>query len=266
MGTPSIVAGRLGQALRYNTDITPPGQSNYVTLGTPTDLQFTNDVSFSVAFWTRFTGAPGDLPFLCNNDTFSYGGKGLTLAPSYNQGAWSWYINDALAADWGGIGLYAAITNTLNDGNWHHLLYTFDRTGVASVYRDGVLDNQTSIAAGAGWNLDTGMALLIGQSGGTYPENGTFDMDDMGIWRRALNSYEALSIYNAALNGLSFDTGGPIKIGVNQVGSNIDVSWQGGTLKQSNTINGTYTPVPGATAPFYRTTATGSAMFFKVGN
>jgi hypothetical protein len=108
------------------------------------------------------------------------------------------------------------------------------------------------------------MAFDIGQAGGAYQETASFDMDDMGIWRRALNSYEALSIYNAALNGLSFDTGGPIKIGVNQVGSNIDVSWQGGILKQSTTVNGTYTPVPGASAPFYRTPTTGPAMFYKV--
>jgi len=87
------------------------------------------------------------------------------------------------------------------------MVYSFDRKGNATVYRDGVMENQTSIASGAAWNLDTGMIWCIGQAGGSYGETAAFDMDDMGIWRRALSSYEALSIYNAALSGRSFGCG-----------------------------------------------------------
>jgi len=92
-------------------------------------------------------------------------------------------MNDAAAAAWGGLGLYAPEQNTLNDGEWHHLVYAFDRTGYAAVYRDGVLDNERFIAAGSEWNLDTGMPFDIGQAGtllecdtvkGTYtPVEGT---------------------------------------------------------------------------------------------
>ena len=55
-----------------------------------------------------------------------------------------------------------------------------------------------------------------------------------------------------------------MKVSVSTVGTNLDLSWQAGTLLQSTNVSGTYTPVPGATAPFYRTSATNSATFFRV--
>ena len=128
---------------------------------------------------------------------------------------------------------------------------------MAYAYIDGALATSFSIV---------GLGTLIGSTPNTVtigqdPTGGygaaTFDMDDLGIWRRALTSVDAAGIYAAGQNGVSFDITGPVKVYVNQVGNNIDVSWQGGTLKQSTTVNGTYTPVPGAVAPFYRTTATG---------
>jgi hypothetical protein len=238
-------------------------EANYVTLGTPVDLQFTNDVNFSVAFWTRFTGSPGDLPFLANDDN-SYGDPGVTIAPSYNQGAWSWYLNDAGAAVWQGIGLYAPVQNTLNDGAWHHLLYTFNRAGNATVYRDGAVENQTRIAQGVAWNLDTGKPWNIGQASGNYPEAGTFEMDDMGIWRRVLTSYEAASIYAAGQISQSFDVYGPVRLNIQLSGGNVDLSWQAGTLLQSTNVSGPYAAVPGAAPPFYRTSAGGAAMFLRV--
>jgi hypothetical protein len=265
IGDPTFVAGKVGSnALHDNTD-TAAGAYNYVMLGAPTDLSFGSEVSFSVAFWTKFSGLPGDLPWLANN-SFSYGGTGVTLAPSYNQGSWSWYLNDATAGDWNGTGLYAPVQNTLNNGAWHHLVYSFDRTGKASVYRDGVLDDQRSITNGAMWNLDTGMTWAIGQAGGSYGETAAFDIDDMGIWRRALSGYEALSIYNAAQAGRSFDVKGPVNLYLNSGGGNFDLSWQTGTLLQSTTVQGPWTPVPGATASFYRTTPAGAAMFYRVRN
>jgi hypothetical protein len=80
-----------------------------------------------------------------------------------------------------------------------------------------------------------------------------------------LTAYDALSIYNAGQNSLeSFDVYGPVKVYVNLVGLNLDLSWQAGTLLQSTSVLGPYTAVPGATTPFYRTTAGGATRFFRV--
>jgi hypothetical protein len=90
-------------------------------------------------------------------------------------------------------------------------------------------------------------------------------LDDLGIWQLALSDYQAASIYAAAQLNQSFNVYGPLKVDIQVTGAtNIDLSWQAGTLQQSTNILGPYSPVTGAAAPFYRTNASGSAMFFRV--
>jgi hypothetical protein len=99
---------------------------------------------------------------------------------------------------------------------------------------------------------------------GVYGNSGAFDLDDVGIWRRALTDYEAESIYGAGQANESFDVYGPVKVHVYHTGGNVDVSWQAGTLLQATNVNGPYTAVTGASPPFFRTNAVGSAIYFRV--
>jgi hypothetical protein len=111
-----------------------------------------------------------------------------------------------------GLGVYGD-AGSINDGNWHHLVHTFDRVKGMVTYLDGVEAHYVarvgSSVAAAG-DVDTGHPATIGQDPtGRYPESGYADIDDLGVWRRALTALEAASIYMAAVtNGLSF-TGGP---------------------------------------------------------
>jgi hypothetical protein len=87
----------------------------------------------------------------------------------------------------------------------------------------------------------------------------------VGIWRRALTEYEVLSVYNAAaVSGKSFDTFGPFKVYIQSVGGSLYISWQGGTLMESTSLSGPYTPVAGATAPVYVTTPSLAKKFYRV--
>jgi hypothetical protein len=135
---------------------------------------------------------------------------------------------------------------------------------MAFAYVDGALDGSWSIA-GLG-TLEYLNAITIGQDPSGGYGSAVFDLDDVGIWRRALTAYETASVYAAAQSsGESFDVYGPVKAYVNHVGNNVDVSWQAGTLFQSTNVTGPYRAVvPATTPPLYRTTATGSAMFFRV--
>ncbi len=154
---------------------------------------------------------------------------------------------------------------SINDGSWHQIVIVFDRkTGMGSTFVDGAKADARSIAAVG--NLITGYTLTLGQDPtGTYGVAGAFDLDDLGIWRRALSDYEAASIYAAAQSSNeSFDVYGPVKVYVNHVGGNVDVSWQAGTLLQSTSVTGPFTPVGGAQPPFYRTTPTGTTQFYRV--
>jgi len=258
---PVFVAGKIGaNALHYNTD-TSLGEYNYVTLGAPPDLSFSSNVNFSVSYWVRFTGTPGDLPFLCNAVN-SYGGFGFTFAPSYAAGGWSWSLGNGA----GYVGVYGA-ANSINNGNWHHLLHTFDRSGeiaTAVTYLDGVqVDSRSATTAG---DIDSGAPVNIGQDPtGGYPETGAADIDDLGIWRRVITAYEAQSIYAAGQqSGASFDTTAPIQLIVQKSGNDVELIWQAGTLQQADTLDGVYSPVPGAVAPYYKVPVTLGMKFYRV--
>lgn len=256
-GSTNFVAGKLGAAYQFTT-IVSNGIYDYVTLGTPADLQFGADTDFSVAYWAKFTGLPGDQPFLCSAGN-SYGNFGLTFAPSWEEGGWSYYLGGAS----GSAGLYGP-ANTINDGTWHSLVHSFTRTGNALTYLDGVLVDTRSIAAVG--DVDSGLPITIGQDPtGVYGVDTVAAVDDIGIWRKALTHVEAQAIYLVAQNhGKSFDTYGPVKITLKQSGSTLEIIWQAGTLLSADDLTGPWTPVAGATAPFHTVNPTAAKRFYRV--
>lgn len=254
VGATSFVDGKLGKALHYSTD-TSASTYNYVDLGTPADLAFGVN-NFSVSLWIRLPKGYllGDLPFLANSSG-SYTNPGLTLAPSYQKGGWSWGI--------GSVGTYGADAS-INDGNWHHLLYSFDRSSVAVTYLDGTqVDSRPDLGGGS---VDTGTSFSIGQdTTGTYQETGSADIDDLGIWSRALTPLEVQTIYKVGANhNTSFDTYGPVSLQVRKPANALELIWQAGTLLESTSVNGPWTPVAGAAAPYYKADTTSGTKFYRV--
>src|SRR5205085_9955822 len=101
---------------------------------------------------------------------------------------------------------------------WHHLVHTIDRSSRMVTYLDGIVANysQQGNTTTALFNVDTGRPATIGQDPtGKYPETGSADIDDLGVWRKALTALEAGSIYMAAVsNGLSFVGTGPVSLSI----------------------------------------------------
>jgi hypothetical protein len=116
--------------------------------------------------------------------------------------------------------------------------------------------------------LDWGAALAIGQNptgNQTYSGDGAGYFDDVGVWRRALSPTEAESIYMVGQQGRSFDTYGPVILTIRKAGNDIELIWQTGTLLSSTTgVLGTYNPVAGASAPYYRVTPGATPTFYRV--
>lgn len=222
---PTFVTGLVGSALHYSSDFgvypcCTTTNTSYVTLGVRPDLQFSSNVNFSVAYWIRLPAgySGGDLPFFSDaiNSTFN---PGFTFAPTYGPngtggsgtttGGWALSLYDVST---NGFGVYGN-ANSINDGNWHHLVHTFDRTRGMVTYLDG---NQAGFvnmggATAVTTDVDTGYAAVIGQDPtGQYPESGSADIDDLGVWRRTLTALEAASIYLAAAsNHMTFTGSGP---------------------------------------------------------
>jgi hypothetical protein len=214
-----------------------------------------------VAYWAKFptNALPGDLPFFCSAIN-SYGNAGLTFAPSYKAGGWSWSLGDGATY----AGVYGA-ANSINNGQWHHMVHTFNRaTGQGITYLDGTLVNTTGFSILD--NIDSGNGFSIGQDPtGAYQESGSLDMDDLGVWRRVLSPLEAYNAYYSGKTyGRSFDVVAPVTMQIVKIGADNWIVWQGGTLLQSDDVDGTYTPVSGASAPYYMITPTQAKKFFKV--
>ena len=268
--------GQLGQALHYESDFGPPGtpgqttttNSSYVTLGVRPDLQFSSNVNFTVAFWIRlpldFMG--GDLPFF-GNAAGSLGNQGFVFSPAYGYGNGSGANPDPAPLNYGGWGMslydaggtngarYYGDLGSINDGSWHHLAFAFDRNAAVAIYLDGAAANSTTISGtttAVAKNIDSGLAATIGQDPtGLLAETGSGDIDDLGVWKRALTPTEIASLYLAGLNGLSFvGTSPPFTISVAKSGSLIVLRWDVGVLQEATTVGGPYTTVPGATSPF----------------
>jgi len=258
-GPPPFVPGKLGQAASLST-VQASGIFNFVLVGTQPDFVFTETDSFSVSFWMNFTNWPNDLPMIGNAVGSTYQ-SGWVFAQDQNKielslvspGGSSAYVFDPVAG-----------SPIINDGLWHNMVGVVDRgSQTASVYVDGALAGSYSIV-GLG-TLDAGAALAIGQNpNGNYGYDGAGSFDDVGIWRRALSPTEVESIYMVAQQGTTFDTYGPVILSLSRAGNDIQLVWQAGTLQQSDKVNGTYLPVSGATAPYYRVTPGATPNFYRV--
>lgn len=268
--------GKLGAALHYATDASDAANvvSDYVTLGKRADLQFGSDIDFTVAFWIRAPNYAGnDLPFF-TDATGSTFGTGFVFAPTYAEqtspdplwpGGWAL----SLYGDAGGIGVYGDI-GSINDGDWHHLVHVFDRAQNVVTYLDGVVahySKQAGTTAAAAGNVNVDTPATIGQDPtGKYAETGSADIDDLGVWHRALSPLEAASVYMAGKNGFSFvKTIEPPTMTVQALpNGNLRLEWDGGgTLQQADQVTGTYSNVVGATSP-YTVTPSAARKFYRV--
>ena len=256
VGTVSIVNGKIGSgALSYSTETNLAGQYsfNYVDLGVRPDLQFGSNTDFSVALWIKFTGTPGDLPFLANSDS-ALGSAGYTFAPSFAGGGVGWSLNTYR---------YESANNLINDGNWHHVSVSVTRTGNIVTYVDGAaIDSRFATTE----DLDTGFNTVIGQGAFfDYAQVGSFQMDDLGVWRRALSPSEAYNLWYVAANyGRSFENYGPVLLQLRRNGSSLQLIWQAGTLEESPSVTGPWTSVSGASSPTYQVTVGPGYKFYRV--
>ncbi len=282
--TATYVDGRIGQAVSYSSDFGVPAaagattttNTSYVTLGVRPDFQFGTNTSFTIAFWIRlqrdFIG--GDLPFFTTTSG-SLGGQGVVLAPAYgygngggaepdpaplNYGGWGASLYDSGAAN--GARIYGDL-GSINDGDWHHLVYVFDRSSQLVTYLDGSPAKATKISGTTTANaktIDTGLAATIGQDPtGRYAETGSGDMDDLGVWRRAISPLEAAALFVAGRNNLSFVGRG---LTIARSGATYLLEWDG-QLQESTSLAGPYTDVVGAVSPL-PISGSGDARFYKV--
>jgi hypothetical protein len=278
--TNNYVPGQIGEAFTYSTSVSGTSVSaNYATVGNRPDLQFGSNISFTVSMWVQLPAnyIGNDLPFFCDVVGSTFSGPGFCFEPSYGTasgttaawpGGWGFSVYGSAA----GEGVYGDI-GTINDSLWHNLIYVIDRVNGAVVYLDGVAAHQnvqagTSVV-GVG-NISTTNIACIGQDPtGVYPQpsEGNFNIDDLGVWNRALTPLEAASIFTAgSINQLSFvgvTNTGPITLTVTNLGNaSLKLAWSAGSLQSATNLLGPWTTLTNATSPL-TTNATGPEEYFR---
>jgi hypothetical protein len=263
-GVPLFIGGPVGSNAIQLTTLQASNVYNYVSVPAAPDLNFGATDSFSISFWINYTNVPGDLPMIGNatNSTFR---TGWVLADSSGQLQWTLVGTDDTSILASPVATGPVSGPKINDGNWHNVIVSVDRLiGLANTYIDGAPVNSLSIA-GLG-SLDTAGPIALGQDPtGTYPVDGSFGIDDVGIWRRALTAYDAGAIYQLGQNfGQSFDSYGPVRLVQLRTESGLQLIWQAGTLIEADSVDGPWSPVPGATPPTYMVTPGPGNKFFAV--
>ena len=169
-------------AIDNNYSMTLDGIDNYVDLGLTGSG--TNDVSLSFWMKTSESVAYNDsrVPF---GSRPSAGGSNYTLGRIRSQFATPTELNVTLFNTFG--------STVLNDGNWHHLVYTFDYTSKeAKAYVDG---NTTPEATFTFPSYISNFILRIGQDqNGGWSFNG--NVDECAYWNTILSEETIEKIYN----------------------------------------------------------------------
>ena len=203
VGAPTFVEGKIGGFAMSFTSLKDGSSFNYVTLGTPADLDFGSDTDFSVSFWGRVAAdVQDDPPFISNKNWNSGGNQGYVINTGGDRRlAYNFSGPPGGRKDFSKPAVFEQDT-------WHHIVLTFKRNLYAATYVDGALVSQKDISTGAN-SLTTpaGQATNLGQDGtGHYTDGGNAEiqdaaLDDVGFWRRVLTPQEAGAIYSAGLTG-----------------------------------------------------------------
>ena len=241
VGAPTFVPGKIGaKALHYSSVTTP----NYLTLGTPADLNFSTNIDFTVSYWLRLAAGSGTLgQVVFGNALYGLMTPGYAFGFAYGPpGQWGFSFNTEDGPNVTGAGQPGAV----NDGNWHHFVFTMDRKGLVTTYLDGYAVD-TELFARIG-DLDKG-ATLIGQTP-VHSNSSEADIDDVSVWQRVLSPVEVGAIYTAGNTYGAGVASQPVPIQIQHTGSGYQLNWRGGILQSANTVTGPYTDVGGATTPY----------------
>ena len=183
----TYTTGRDGNAFAFN------GTNSYISL--PDDsINFTN--KFSYSFWVK------------SNDTTNYGVVvGNVQSP---RSSYSTFHGYEIGMDLGKFFIFFRngygnqyiyyTTNIVNNGNWNHIVITYDPTNATTgtkIYVNGTLDRQGVTLNPIGYSSPMKPCIGARNHSGSpinFLPNGTI-LDEVGIWTKELTSTEVTELY-----------------------------------------------------------------------
>jgi hypothetical protein len=156
--------------------------SAYISSSGRPDFQIGD--SFSVSFWFKTTST--SFTSIINQWGTQNGGS--------NNG-WSFIdsgtaISFRFSSSWSGdaIRVNTSTDSAFSDGNWHHLVMTYDGSGYGGVifYLDGAVKSSSADLTGTVGSITYGLGLAVGAISGVWSDKYTGTLDDIGIWNTVL--------------------------------------------------------------------------------
>lgn len=189
---PAWVDGKFGKALEFD------GETNFVQIQETSDFSFANDPgTITLAAWVKVIKT--------GTDAHSQTRQPIVMKGNSNEWEYALYIYDGGIAgmsvwDNGGTGVSEPSGGpSLEDGEWHAVVGTFDRKAGVKVYADGSLVTQA--APNANTPGKGTRNVFIG-----HREDGQFlnaVIDDVRVWDRVLELDEIIQTMESPLGGLA---------------------------------------------------------------
>lgn len=160
-----------------------------------------NQTAFSISAWFKTSAsAPSDIySILCQD--YTGGSPSRVFQFAINNSSNFRFIRFGSSNN-----LLTNISNStpLNNGIWHHVVATFSNSVGSRIYVDGVLTGSDSVLTSN--NSSLSIPTLMGASQGDSGSIGNYfngQIDEVGIWSRALSGSEVSELYNGGA-GLSY--------------------------------------------------------------
>lgn len=184
-GSGNFASGKYGSAFNGNgtryLQSTNVGIQNALTGG------------YSLSFWYNCstTGQNNKRLFTIKGNAQATGWNNYNNSLGFYKGTGGANLNSASS-----VTRVAEIPDAaVNDGNWHHLVYTITSSGSFNIYLDGSL--YSGAVSGEGRSFDNGAYLSITTYDGGTGYNSIGKIDQARLLNRVITSVEVAQLYNA---------------------------------------------------------------------
>jgi len=176
-----------GKTGKFNASLNLDGTDDFASIADPASgLLDAGTSDFSAGAWIKTSSSSKQAIIAKGLAASGTNGAGWSIFKE-SDGQLRFNLNDGTMAGY-------SFPSDLDDGNWHHVLVTFSRAGVATGYVDGVAVGSTSIAARSGSVSNTGSLYLgrFNDAAGYFAGQ----LDDARYYSYVLGADQVKQVYN----------------------------------------------------------------------
>jgi hypothetical protein len=183
----TLVPGKIGRGRSFN------GTGDLVIFDNESSFDFEHTQPFSFSVWLKDSGTTGYRNiFYKQNHPLSVPGYFFRI---YDN------VAELVLVRGSGNFLWVRETVPISDGNWKHLVVTYDGSGTTAgvkFYVGGapVATNQVANFGSVSTILNDAKPIMGGAKSGTTDLFFSGTIDELGIWNRALTAQEVKTLYN----------------------------------------------------------------------